>query len=130
MSDIAELEGRIATALGRIGQAVEAFSPGEAVSSGELEEARTAAQEANARAEAAEADADRSRQALEAEVETGTQLHEHIASLNMMKERQQERIAELEAEVRMLVEQRGADRAELDELIAALEPLIREQTDA
>ena len=40
MSDIAELESRIAAAMGRIGQAVEAFTPAAAISPEELEEAR------------------------------------------------------------------------------------------
>lgn len=127
MSDIAELESRIAAAMGRIGQAVEAFTPAAATSPEELEEALAAVREAEARAEAAEAEAAR---VLEAGEFATAPLRQRIESLTAMKDQLQERVTELEDEVRILIELRNADRAELDELIAALEPLVREQTDA
>ncbi|SDI25274.1 hypothetical protein [Aliiruegeria lutimaris] len=133
MSEITELESRLAAAMTRIGNAIEAFSAGEpeaAVSAEELEQARKSACEAVQRAETAEAEVLRLQQALEAETTAGAQLRERVGSLKSMKDRQQERITELEAELRAVAEQCSADRGELDELISVLEPLVREQTDA
>ena len=67
---------------------------------------------------------------LEAGDSASAPLRQRIESLTAMKQELQERVTELEDEVRILIELRNADRAELDELIAALEPLVREQTDA
>lgn len=137
MSEIAELEGRIAAAMARIGQAVEGIGAGSGVSAEELDQARGAAEsagnearQATERAEAAEAEVARLIEALEAETTAGAQLRERVGSLKSMKDRQQERISELESALAEISEQRSADRQELDGLIAALEPLVREQTDA
>lgn len=141
MSDIAELEGRIAAAIERIGRAVESFDAdagsGSGVSAAELdaaraeaETARVAAQQAEERVGIAVAEAARLTQALEAETTASTQLRERVASLKSMKESQQERILELEAMLERLSAQRAEDREELDGLIAALEPLVQEQADA
>ncbi|NDR56374.1 hypothetical protein [Aliiruegeria sabulilitoris] len=133
MSEITELESRLAAAMERIGNAIEAFGAGEpeaAVSAEELEQAQKSVSEAVQRAETAEAEVLRLQQALETETTAGAQLRERVGSLKSMKDRQQERITELEAELRALAEQRNADRSELDELISALEPLVKEQTDA
>lgn len=136
MNEIADLESRISAAMARIGRAVEGFQAGGA-SLEELEHARKAAEDAEAaargaqaRAEEAEAEVARLRQALEAETTAGGQLRERVGSLKSMKDRQQERILELEAELSAMADLRSADRDELDGLISALEPLVKEQTDA
>ena len=137
MIEIADLESRISAAMSRIGKAVEGFGGGADISAEDLEQARKAAEsaeettrKASERAEAAEAEVTRLQAALEAEATAAGQLRERIGSLKSMKERQQERISELEAEVKAASEVRSADRAELDGLISALEPLVKEQTDA
>ena len=133
MSEITELENRLAAAMGRIGRAIEGFDAGDpraAETAEELDQAKANLTAATERVEAAEAEVQRLQQALEAETTAGAQLRERVGSLKSMKDRQQERIAELESQLTAIAELRGADRAELDGLIAALEPLVREQTDA
>ena len=137
MNDIAELEARIASAMGRIGQALQAAPMGGGVQAEEVEALRLAAEAAaseaetaRARAEGAEAEAVRLKALLEAESGEVAQLQERLESMTAMKDRQQERITALEAETQALSQLRGNDRAELDALIAALEPLVKEQTNA
>ncbi|PRY22716.1 hypothetical protein CLV78_106258 [Aliiruegeria haliotis] len=140
MSEISDLENRISSAMERIGRAVQAFEPASnapGVPAQDLAEARASAEAAQAaeaeaatRAEAAEAEVSRLQEALEAETTAGAQLRERVNSLKTMKDRQQERIHELETQLYTQAESRDADRAELDGLIAALEPLVKEQRDA
>ncbi|SFB80834.1 hypothetical protein [Tropicimonas isoalkanivorans] len=134
MNDIADLEGRISAAMARIGRAVEGFQPAGGASAEGIDEARGAAEAearaAMARAESAEAEIDRLNQALETDAAAGDQLRERIDALTETNERQQERIAELETELQVLLGKQAADREELDGLIAALGPLVEEQTNA
>lgn len=137
MSGIADLENRISAAMERIGHAVQSMDRATGVTPEELEQARTAFEAAEERTrlateKAAEAEAEiaRLQQALEAESAAAAQLRERVGALKSMKDRQQERIDELEAEVRTTLERRIEDRAELDGLIAALEPLVKEASDA
>jgi chromosome segregation ATPase len=137
MNDIADLEGRISAAMARIGRAVEGFQPAGGTSAEDLDLARGAAEAAQAearaalaRAESAEAELDRLNQALETDAAAGDQLRERIDALTETNERQQERIAELETELQVVLGKQAADREELDGLIAALGPLVEEQTNA
>jgi len=137
MNDIAELETRISSAMARIGRAVEATSAGDGAQAEDLERLQQAAEAAmseaesiRARAEGSEAEAVRLKALLEAETGEVARLQESLASTTALKDRQQERISGLEDELGAVSELRRADRAELDALIAALEPLVKEQTDA
>ncbi|WP_068110360.1 hypothetical protein [Tropicimonas marinistellae] len=137
MNEIADLEGRISAAMARIATAVERFEGDGTGSADALDHARRAAETAEAearaalaRAESAEAEVARLTQALEAESDAGGQLRERVGTLKSMKERQQERIAELEAELKAIAGLRTADREELDGLISSLAPLVEGQSDA
>lgn len=66
------------------------------------------------------------RQALEAEQTANSQLRERIDAMKALKERQQDRIAELEEAEAALRARQAEDREELDAVIAALEPLLGE----
>lgn len=151
--ELNELERRIATALDRIGTAVEALSSGE---NGDLAEALEAEREANAQLEARVA-AIKERQetrvaGLEAEVrdlravlldrdgqlqrmrEVNAGLRDSNAAL---REANAEGLADaalvnsaMEAEIAALRETATARRAEIDEVLARLEPLIEDRDHA
>lgn len=115
MSDISGLERRLTAAMDRIGRAVAAYEPAQGPGEEEIAARR-----------ALEAQAVQLRQALEAEQTANTQLRERIDAMKALKERQQERIGELEDELAGLRAVRTEDREELDAVIAALEPLVGE----
>ncbi|MFV0358291.1 hypothetical protein [Tropicimonas sp.] len=137
MEEITELEGRIISAMERIGRSVQQFEGTGGVSPEDLEQARAAfeaAEEravgARTRAESAEAELARVAQALEAEAAASEKLHERLDGLKSARDEQQQRIADLEAQLRDSEAQRKADRTELDDLIALVEPLVREASNA
>lgn len=138
MEQIAELERRLSVAMGRIGRALDALPAAEAGVPAEAferacadaEAAQAAAASALERAKAAETDRARTQAELEAEAAAAEALRTEIAGLKELHDSQQARIASLEANIDELVSLRTADRAELEEILAALEPLIREQSDA
>lgn len=136
-TDIAELEERIASAMARIGRAVEGMAGTDAVPRSDheaaltdLEAARGAQAEAEARATKAEAEIQRLNEALESEATAAAQLRERNATLKAAKEEAQARVATLEDELATLAETRAEDRAELDAVIAALTPLVEDQPHA
>ncbi|MGR3795206.1 hypothetical protein [Vannielia sp. SX4] len=116
MSDISALERRLTAAMDRIGAAVASYEAGQAGPS----EEDLAAQRG------LEAQVLQLKQALEAEQTANTQLRERIDAMKALKERQQERIAELEEAEAALRAKQAEDREELDAVIAALEPLVGE----
>lgn len=131
MSDLTELERRLTAAIERIGRAVEgieATPPG--ADPDELDALRTRAEAAEAQAAKAETELPGLRESLASVQTAAEQLREKVAQLEAMKDRQQARISELESAEEALRAQRGADREELDGLIAALEPLVKEQPNA
>lgn len=131
-TDTTALHARLGAAMDRIGAALAAADGG---SEGQTPDA--ARSEAEARVAAAEQALEEARreaaeraQALEAETAANAQLRERVGNLKDRKESQAARIAELEAERDALARARAEDRAELDALIAALEPLAKEQRHA
>ncbi|MEM0936078.1 MAG: hypothetical protein AAF646_14705 [Pseudomonadota bacterium] len=133
MADTAELERRLAVALERIETALDTPPAEPAEDTGALTEAQEqrdaaleAAEKALAEADDALSEVESLKHALEAEATAAAQLRERVQGLKELKDAQAERIVELEAEARMTAEARAADRAELDALIAALEPLVKE----
>ena len=124
MSDIAELEQRIAVAMDRIGQALQGFDP----RAGADDAALAAAEAAGAEKARAEADVEIAglKEALEAEQTANAQLRERVAAVKAKKDQLQERLSALETAEAELQHRRAADRAELDDLIAALSPLVKE----
>lgn len=116
MDDITGLERRLTAAMDRIGHAVAAY---DTAPKGPSEE------ELAAKA-ALEAELAQLREALAAEQEASAQLRERIEAMKALKDEQQERIATLEAEAGALAKARADDRAELDAVMAALEPLVAE----
>lgn len=136
MDGLADLENRISSAMERIGRAVQQFEAPAGVSGADLEQALAAAANADAqareaveRAEAAEAELAQLVQALETEATATAQLRDHVTALKATRDEQQERIAGLEAQLVATADRRKADRAELEKLIAALEPLVQEASD-
>ena len=116
MSEIKALEQRLTAAMDRIGRAMAGFDPQPA---GPDED--TAAE-----IRALEAQVLQLKQTLEAEQTANTQLRERLDAMKALKERQQERIGELEDAEAALKAARAEDREELDAVIAALEPLVEE----
>jgi len=134
MADIAELERRLSVAMDRIGAALDSTQPGLQVDAEMLALAQSERDAALASAEAARAETDAAlaevaalKQALEAETTAMAQLRARVDSLSDTRDRQAARIAELEREAAEVAQARTEDRAELDALIAALEPLVKEQ---
>ncbi|MEQ3626464.1 MAG: hypothetical protein ABNH26_14695 [Celeribacter sp.] len=119
MTEFSDFENRITAAMDRITHAVAGFSVETGPSEEQLEMLRAAEEEIHTL-----------RQALETEHTANAQLRERIAALKALKDKQHARIAQLEAEENRLRATQAADRAELDELIAALGPLIEEQSHA
>ncbi|MEM1430891.1 MAG: hypothetical protein AAGG09_15655 [Pseudomonadota bacterium] len=137
MADIEDLERRLSAAMDRIGVALDAAPPGALVDAEMLALAHSERDAARVEAEAARAEADGAltevealKQALEAEAMAAAQLRARVDGLSETKDRQAARIAELERQTDAVEAARSADRAELDALIAALEPLVKEQRHA
>jgi chromosome segregation ATPase len=127
MTEPSEFGDRIAKAMGRIEAALEASQGAGGYSEADLDAAR--AQEraaADARLEAAETELARLREALAAEQTAGAQLRERVDALRGQKDAEAAKVASLEAEAARLRSDRSEDRAELDDLIAALKPLVTE----
>ncbi len=115
MTDISALERRLTAAMDRIGAAVASYD----TTAGPSEEEQAAIR-------GLEAQVLQLKQALEAEQTANGQLRERIGAMKALKERQQERIAELEEAEAALKAKQAEDREELDAVIAALEPLLEE----
>lgn len=142
--DLVELERRVTAALVRIGTAVESMTGPDGVPQtlhdaalAEAERLRTEVdraaldvKRATERAEAAEAEITRLNEALEAEATANAQLRERNATLKDAKEEAASKAAAAEQTLDSVREQQSSDRAELDALIAALEPLVQEQPHA
>lgn len=127
MSDPTELGDRIARAMGRIEGALADATPSGTYSEADMDAARSEARaEAEARAAEAETELERLREALEAEQTAGVQLRERIDAMKAQKEADAAKLAALESEMSRLRAARADDRAELDDLIAALKPLVQE----
>jgi FtsZ-binding cell division protein ZapB len=131
MSDIAALESRISVALDTIGTLLGDFEPVREITQETLEQACAAASlaarsEAHGLLDAAHAEIEGLRATLEAEQLAISQLHERVATLKAKMERQQEQSIKLETQNDLLHQQQMDDRSELDDLIAALEPLVKE----
>ncbi|MFT4783248.1 MAG: chromosome segregation ATPase [Paracoccaceae bacterium] len=131
MSDIAALESRISVALDTIGTLLGDFDPVQEITQETLEQACAAASlaardEAQGVLDAAHAEIEGLRATLAAEQSAISQLHERVATLKAKMERQQEQMIKLETQNDLLHQQQMDDRSELDDLIAALEPLVKE----
>jgi len=135
--DLEELEKRVAQALARIGSAVEGMGGPDGVPRETHEAAldtaerlRVEAVDATKRADTAEAEIARLKEALEAEATANAQLRERNAALKAAKDDAIGKADALERETAVIREARGADREELDGILAALEPLVKEHSDA
>lgn len=127
-TDIAGVERRIDAALGRISAATSALDDRAAMRG--LTEARDLAliAEEKARAEAdmlAEKIA-RLEEALETEALAMEQLRDRNQTLKQAKDDAMTKVHELESAIEQIRSVQAADRAEMDEVIAALEPLVKE----
>lgn len=124
MSEIAELERRLTAALDRIGGAVDEFDAGGAASEEQLD----AAYDDGAARARTQADAEIAglKEAIAAELTANAQLRERVAALKTKRDQLLERVAQMERAEAQLKADRIADRAELDDLISALTPLVKE----
>ena len=129
MTDASAFGDRIAAAMGRI-EASLANMPAQAgYSEDDLAAARTEAEAASAaKLTAAQTELDRMQEALTAEQKAHTQLRELADSLKEQKEAETAKVAALTQELEHLKAARAADRSELEDLIAALKPLVTEQS--
>ncbi len=129
MTDASAFGDRIAAAMGRI-EASLANMPAQAgYSEDDLAAARTEAEAASAaKLTAAQIELDRMQEALTAEQKAHTQLRELADSLKEQKEAETAKVAALTQELEHLKAARAADRSELEDLIAALKPLVTEQS--
>ena len=129
MTDASAFGDRIAAAMGRI-EASLANMPAQAgYSEDDLAAARTVAEAASAaKLTAAQTELDRMQEALTAEQKAHTQLRELADSLKEQKEAETAKVAALTQELEHLKAARAADRSELEDLIAALKPLVTEQS--
>lgn len=132
-TDVTQFENRIHAALDRIGTAVAKYEPATGASEDALEEARQAGiaagqEQAQEALDRFAAEISQLKEALDAEQTANAQLRERVQVLKVKKERQTERAKELEAQSLELQDQQRKDRAELNDLIAALEPLVEEAT--
>lgn len=129
MTDASAFGDRIAAAMGRI-EASLANMPAQAgYSEDDLAAARTEAEAASAaKLTAAQTELDRMQEALTAEQKAHTQLRELADSLKEQKEAETAKVAALTEELEHLKAARAADRSELEDLIAALKPLVTEQS--
>ncbi|WP_116131654.1 hypothetical protein [Tropicimonas sp. IMCC34043] len=135
MNEFADLEARLAMAMTRIGRAMDGLVAAPAATAldeaqAEAASARAEAEAERARGAASDAELARLQETLEAQARTESDLRQRIETLDATKVRLQERLVGLEAELEAVLDARNADRAELDELIAALEPLVKEGIDA
>lgn len=136
-SDIAELETRISAALGRISQAASALDRPDGVPQevhdavvAELETLRRELSATEKRAATLDAEVARLQEALDTETTANAQLRERNVALKASKEAAQGRSNELAETLAGLQDVRKADRDELDALISALDPLVKEQPHA
>jgi len=129
MTDASAFGDRIAAAMGRI-EASLANMPAQAgYSEDDLAAARTEAEAASAaKLTAAQTELDRMQEALTAEQKAHTQLRELADSLKEQKEAETAKVTALTQELEHLKAARAADRSELEDLIAALKPLVTEQS--
>lgn len=129
MTDASAFGDRIAAAMGRI-EASLANMPAQAgYSEDDLAAARTEAEAASAaKLTAAQTELDRMQEALTAEQKAHTQLRELADSLKEQKEAETAKVSALTEELEHLKAARAADRSELEDLIAALKPLVTEQS--
>ena len=129
MTDASAFGDRIAAAMGRI-EASLANMPAQAgYSEDDLAAARTEAEAASAaKLTAAQTELDRMQEALTAEQKAHTQLRELADSLKEQKDAETAKVTALTEELEHLKAARAADRSELEDLIAALKPLVTEQS--
>ncbi len=129
MTNASAFGDRIAAAMGRIEASLENMPAQAGYSEDDLAAARTEAEAASAaKLTAAQTELDRMQEALTAEQKAHTQLRELADSLKEQKEAETAKVAALTEELEHLKAARAADRSELEDLIAALKPLVTEQS--
>lgn len=122
MQDITELERRISAALARIGQGIEALAaPAPEAATGPVDES-------------ALVEIGRLNDALDEEKMANAQLNERLRVLRAregeVRAELEAKVAELQAELAALRAERAEEAAEIAEIVAALTPIVEETTHA